>query len=309
MKVIWACEGGGYKGVISSTFGMMFERELRRYNRTMLDAVHLFSGCSTGALQVGQLAAGVPYSSILDMYVTRVNELFVTNWQPWKPKYKKDPILTRFRENLRKYQAPDDMQRTKALLQINAVDEGYNEGNVYFKSWKPKCVQPISRCCEYSFSAPYYFGATVETNYGQPTVYLDGGTGNGNCTLLECIIEAQKLGWLGKEQVLIINVGTGQRKCAANFATAKSLAEGLFQNFRSVTTYLNLARRQAKATQLAVADMIQTIHPNFMYIDVDTTIPDDLDEMAKTDATNQYYNIGAQLAQQYIPKILSVLQL
>lgn len=302
MKVIYANKGGGYKGVISAAFGFCLERALE--GDRLIHIVDMFSGCSTGSLQAGSLALGIPYSSIFDMYTYKPEEVFVKTTWPWQPKYRKDKVVARFKQGLGT--KPDDMHRTLKMLQINAVDSTFGEGNVYFKSWKPKCQMPVSLACQYSFSAPYYFGASVDELNRK--VYLDGGTGNSNSTLSECIIEAQKLGWLGKEKVLIINVGTGYTSTGKTFDKAKADATGIAQNIVGVLGFLNMARRQSDMAQILGADMIKAMLPGmFDYVDVDMEIPEELDKMDAIKEASAYHNLGVKLWKSYKDEVMAKL--
>jgi hypothetical protein len=308
MKVMLSHEGGGYKGTISALVGYCFEEMLFKYGYSILDLIALLSGCSTGSLQAGGLAAGMKFSKIFGMYVDRPEEIFIKNKYLWQPKYKKEIITNTFSKAIAEIGGLDDMQKTKTLLQINAVDKGYNEGNVYFKSWKPKCIKSISYCCQCSFSAPVYFGATIDEE--DRKVYLDGGTGNSNCTLLECIIEAKKLGWLGKEKVLIINLGTGNVNLNESFEKVKKDATGIFQNLKAAFGFVGMARRQSKATQLQVAEMTKLQYPElFDYIDIDEKIPKELNVMDGFKFKSEYVKIGYQWWNKYQDEVIQKLNL
>lgn len=263
-KVIITADGGGYMGVISGEFFKALED---RTGRRIYEIADMLSGTSTGAIQMGCFAAGVPASVVQELYLTKEKTAFTRDYWPWRPKYKKEPLVNLLKNMITHY-GKDDMQQCKTKLQINAVDLcGSPSPNTFFKSWKPKCRMPISTAAKYSFSAANYFGSSVDKQ--NKKIYGDGGTGNANCTLLYAMIEAEKLGWMDTG-VYIISVGTGFSDTAVDFA------EGLTKRGKiwEIRKFMNMARRQSVNMQLKLAQEQCKKNRNFAFTRVNVEIPE-----------------------------------
>ena len=300
MKFILTLDGGGYMGVLSSTFLNRLENELRtNLNQDIPDTFDLISGTSTGAIQAGCLAVGTPASVIWDIYVNKGVKLFKRNWLPWKPKYDRRPLMDEIRYIIRRF-GTDRMHSAKTKLQINTVNLCHKVSpNTYFKSWKPKCKMRISDAIQYSFSAAYYFGASVDRHL--QAVFGDGGEGNANCTIRECLIEASKLGWLYNDHVYIVSVGTGFSTHVVPFEKAKKKAGS---KVWEVKQFINMARRQSVNTQLKSALEISD-HFNMDFTRANIEVPDKLDCMDGLKYTREYVDYGNKMAEEYVPRIIN----
>lgn len=269
---------------------------------TLVKPFDLVSGCSTGAIIAGCLACGVPISKIKELYVDTEHgkgaELFERNWL-WPihgPKFKKGPLMGEITDqccvaaNLRKSTIRMDDVLTK--LQIVAVDR-CSDDNIYFKSWKPKWAQlTVPEAIQRSFSAAAYFGQTNVPK--KSVVYADGGQGNANCTLRECMIEAYKLGWRN-EGFYILSVGTGNIDGRIPYKEASKQG-----NIGQTADYINMARRQALRTQINEAETVRQINPKFDYDRVDIRIDKKYDVLDGLKYTDQYIAYGKAMAHEWL---------
>src|SRR6478672_8978106 len=73
MRRILSIDGGGIRGIIPATTLVKLEQQLGKPVRECFD---FFAGTSTGALIAAAVAAGVPATRILDIYLTRAKEIF-----------------------------------------------------------------------------------------------------------------------------------------------------------------------------------------------------------------------------------------
>jgi hypothetical protein len=312
-RIIMCWMGGGYKGMLSTTFARRLENYVFEHTGCMRfsEYVDLQSGCSVGSIQAGLFACGVPADVIFDVFSLHAHDVFKRNYLPWKPKYEKKPIVNMAHDLIVRYnKSGDDMQHTQTKLQINAVDVTYEDANVYFKSWKPSCQMPVSLAMQYSFSAAAFFGASVdEVN---KKVYVDGGEGNSNCTLTEARIEASKLGWMATDDIYIISVGTGFVPDNLPFPEAKKKADSLLSKVWEVKEFLGMARRQALHMQIYDCIELARTNPRFTFDHVDIEIPGYLDSMDALDRVRDYIDFGNKMSEEYVPivgdKIISIIK-
>ena len=73
MKRCLQIDGGGIKGIIPAIVLASIEETVGKPCHEIFD---LMSGCSTGSIIAGCLAAGVPASNIRDLYLKRGAQLF-----------------------------------------------------------------------------------------------------------------------------------------------------------------------------------------------------------------------------------------
>lgn len=310
-RIIMCWMGGGYKGMLSTTFARRLEKYVFEHTGLIRfsDYVDMQSGCSVGSIQAGLFACGVPTNFVFDIFATKQYDVFKRNYLPWKPKYEKQPIVDMANYAIKRFGGIDDMQKTKSMLQINAIDLAYDCANVYFKSWKPSCQMRVTQAMQYSFSAAFYFGASVDDKAQK--VYADGGEGNSNCTLTEARIEASKLGWLANDETYIVSVGTGSTPHQISYAEAKKKAESLFAKLWETKQFIGMARQQSLHMQVYDCMELERTNPRFSFDHVDIDIPEYLDAMDALDKTREYIDYGHKMADEYVPivgeKIISII--
>ena len=187
----------------------------------------------------------------------------------------------------------DMLSEAKTHLQICSVNL-CTDDNVYFKSWKSRWAGlTISEAIQYSFSAAYYFGASVDPK--KRAVYADGGEGNANCTLRESMIEAYLLGWR-TEGFYILSVGTGYIDGRMPYAMASKMG-----HFGQTKKYINMARRQALRTQLKEARTVAKINPGFDFDRVDAMIDEKYDVLDGLAFSGQYTEYGHEMIKEWLP--------
>jgi patatin-like phospholipase/acyl hydrolase len=77
-KLILSIDGGGIRGIIPACMLIELERQTGKPAREIFSFV---SGTSTGAVIAGAIAAGVPATRLLNLYLTRAEEVFAR--PPW----------------------------------------------------------------------------------------------------------------------------------------------------------------------------------------------------------------------------------
>ncbi len=73
MKRILSIDGGGIRGIIPAATLVALEQQ---WNKPARECFDFLAGTSTGALIAAALAAGLPATQILDIYVKRSSEIF-----------------------------------------------------------------------------------------------------------------------------------------------------------------------------------------------------------------------------------------
>lgn len=78
-QIILSIKGGGIRGIIPCCHLVELERQTGKPAREVISGI---GGCSTGALLTAVVAAGVPATAALDVYLKRGNEVFapVNSW-------------------------------------------------------------------------------------------------------------------------------------------------------------------------------------------------------------------------------------
>jgi hypothetical protein len=286
MKRICQIDGGGLMGIIPITFLAELEARL---GKPLCEVFDLFSGTSTGAIIAGCLAAGAPASEMQKLYVDKGAMLFKRNWTfpiYSNSKYDRGPLMTEIKNVIWRHGA-DFMASAKTKFQCVAVDL-CQDRNVYFKSWDPEWAQlRMSEAIQRSFSAAAYFGSTPAP--AEKAVYADGGEGDANCSLRECIIEAYKLEW-HSEGVYILSCGCGHSKGFDSYEHAAG-----YGTWGQTKEFINLARRQAVATQLYEAGVIEVENSSIKVDRLDLEVQKEHDVLDGLKFTQQYVQYGKKL--------------
>jgi len=286
--IVMGFDGGGCKGKITSRFLAHLEAATVS---PIYETADLLGGQSTGAIIAGCLACGVPARTI-DYFYDQCDKFFQRNWMPpfpFKPMYKKEAI----KDAIRQLIGDTRMGEVRTKLMIGAVDL-CTDDNIYFKSWRPEHQDlKVVDAMERSFSAAIYFGSTPVKD--DQKVYADGGTGNGNCPLLELVLEAYKLGFR-EEGMYVLSVGTGEAEGRQSFKTAAGYSPAIGQT----AEFMNMARRQSVRTQVNYAAQIRQMNRKFDFCRADIEIPKKIDVLAGTGYVKQYGDVGDNLATTYV---------
>ncbi len=290
MKRIAVLSGGGAKSLIQvSCLAALQSAGKKDY----INGYDLFVGSSAGAINSAMLALRVltPQELLLN-YPSMLDKIFKKEFFHFVPIYQRSnfqlcwsnltPITTKFGEC-----------KTKCV--ISSVD-ACEDTTHFFKSWEPEDGQRLAMgVVEKSFAAPLYFGQI--NDYTEQKVWYDGGCGYYNLPIDYAYTEAQLLGWVGSEEVIIEAYGTGYSDELVPFSRASknNFFEQLWQFM--VPGDGGMARSQSRLDQVRkmtkIASTLKNIH--FEYYDI--KIPKKLDQMDDTKHKIEYAEFGKQMAE------------
>ena len=196
MKRILQLDGGGVKGISTAVVLANIEKELKKPIHEIFD---LIIGTSVGSIIGGILSTGkMPAAFLSSLIYDEVDAVFKPNILRKirfinMCKYDRKPLMDILNKYVGQYYKMSEC-KTKFICTAVSANDGRNH---YFKSWenedgKLNLVDAINR----SYAAPYYFG--VINDPLTETTWLDGGTGNSNCSLDEAIVEVFNNNWLSK---------------------------------------------------------------------------------------------------------------
>ncbi len=303
MKKILQLDGGGTKGLIQ----MAVLTEIEKITGVPIhETFDLIVGTSVGSIIGGILASGkVSAAYTQSVMCDTLPKVFKKRFHrsirfATKSKYKREPLVSVLNKTIGQ-DMPMYRCRTNFLCTAVCVNDGKNH---FFKSWSDKdgslnLIDVINR----SYAAPYYFGAIDDKK--EKKTWLDGGTGNSNCSLDEALIEAYLLGWMDDE-VSILSIGTGYRKHKISFKKSKR-----WRNIREVLFYNDpqdggLARNQSTATKVYLLDTLSNDVPNLKFQRLDSPIPKKLDKMDAVKYMDKYLEIGKSLSSEIDYKLLGL---
>lgn len=201
MKRIAIMPGGGVMGMISLACWDVVED---RMGAPLHERFDLMVGTSVGAITAAAVGSGkMSASGMLQMCRVVIPEAFKRR-RTFYPKYDRLAITEAFNQRIG---IGFRMQECPVKVIITAV-RARDKTNHFFKSWQKKdghlsLVEVLTR----SYAAPMYFGKWRTP--GTKEVWLDGGTGSQNTPIVAGIWEAMRQGWLGRERVHVLSVGTG----------------------------------------------------------------------------------------------------
>lgn len=289
MKRILVLDGGGCKGLIEAAILREMEYTL---SASIYRKVDLIVTTSVGAVIGGILATGTVMADfLLNKMVEAVVKVFSLRLRIpiLQPKYDRtvlSDMMDKYVHGLTMNQC-----KTKFLCtSVNMVDGRTH----YFKSWEEKdgkenLIQVINR----SYAAPLYFGEIVDNKKG--AIWLDGGTGNMNCPLMQAYIEIIRQCW-ENEPVHILSLGTGYPNISVPFKNGM-----WYKNLRQILYFMKpvdggLARMQEPKTQVEFITNLTKISPNITMQRIDKEIPKKLDKMDAAKYRDQYVKIGVELS-------------
>ena len=245
-KRILTLDGGGVRGIISLGFLQRIERILRERHGhdpafRLSDYFDLIAGTSTGSIIAALLAKGWLVEEVIQLYLRLADQVFSRRW--WdprsgilRPRYHPHDLTRLLRDCLGADGTIGDpvQLRTGLLVMCKRIDTG--------SSWpisnnpKGRCFHPtpggrvignrdykLWQVVRASTAAPTFFqpeAITIATpvKAGQEPVrghFIDGGVSPHNNPALQAYwlatLEGFGLRWpAGREQLLIISVGTGR---------------------------------------------------------------------------------------------------
>jgi hypothetical protein len=229
-KKLLALDGGGIRGVITLEVLLRLESMLAEQfgagdDFVLGDYFDYVGGTSTGAVIAAGLAKGLRVEQLLDLYVTRGEEMF--DHASLRRRYHYRYGSWRLREQLQGLLGEDTTlgsEQLKTLLLVvvrNATTDSpwplSNNPNALFNDPSradDNLAIPLWQLVRASTAAPVYFPPEVVTLGEQRFVFVDGGLTVYNNPafqlFLMATLDAYRLCWTATESdVLLVSVGTG----------------------------------------------------------------------------------------------------
>lgn len=290
MKHIAVLSGGGAKGLIQVSCLATLQSSGKK---DFINGYDLFVGSSAGAINSCILALkSMTPKELLLAYPGMLDTIFHKELFHFVPIYQRNnfqtcwnnhiPILTKFGD-------------CKVKCSISSVD-ACEDTTHFFKSWEKEDGNLLAMgVVEKSFAAPLYFGQI--NDYTNQKVWFDGGCGAYNLPIDFAYTEAELLGWIGSEEVVIEAYGTGysDEPTPFNKASKQNFLDQLWQfmvpgdgGMARVQSRLDQVRKMAK-----IASTLKNIH--FEYYDI--LIPKKLDQMDDLKHKFEYTEYGYRMAQ------------
>jgi patatin-like phospholipase/acyl hydrolase len=216
VKRILSIDGGGVRGALTTCFLVQLEKQTGKLCR---DIFQMVAGTSTGALIASAIAAGIPATTILEIYqedcpklfhlpsVVAMGEAGLRGYA-----YTSDAIRTILRARLG---AAANWRLNDCPLRILLTAMGVSGHPWYFVQDNPKNsgvtgALSLLDCAVASASAPIYFDGT----YVSPGPRLvgwcfDGGVGTTGNPVHQACVEAFGYDYFDPHQTKVISLGTG----------------------------------------------------------------------------------------------------
>jgi predicted acylesterase/phospholipase RssA len=247
-KRILALDGGGVRGILSLGFLAEIEDLLRRRHGNSPDfrLCHYFdliAGTSTGSIIAALLAQGNTVQKVIDLYLKLAGEVFAPRWWEFRygllrPRYQPEKLERFLQEILGSDCRIGDRDKLKTglLVMCKRIDTGSPwpiSNNPQGRYFEPNPKKPtiiankdyeLWKIVRASTAAPTFFKpqrveiARPQTPEQAPkdALFVDGGVSPHNNPALQAYLLATldgfRLRWpAGKDQLLIISVGTGRR--------------------------------------------------------------------------------------------------
>ncbi|MCK9440284.1 MAG: patatin-like phospholipase family protein [Methanothrix sp.] len=285
MKRILVIDGGAARGIICTAF--LKELEIK-IGKPLYEIFDLIVGTSVGGIIGGVLSIGKINAQELHALMYKfVYKIFNPNffWIPFlTSKYNNSNFDSIFTQYIGENLLLSDLLVKFVCTSVNKIDGKTH----YFKSWeekdgKIKLLDAIKR----TSAAPYYFKHIRENG----NVWLDGGTGNANCPLLEAIIDITKLGWL-EDNINILSLGTGYTTNNKSYKDAIK-----FGSLGDLLCYMyplegGLARNQTVSTNLILLNTFSKYYPKFVFNRVDGELDREIYGTDKIKYIDKYQEIG-----------------
>lgn len=292
-RKILQLDGGGVRGMLIVALLKELETVTGKPVYKLFD---LIIGTSVGSIIGGILATGkVSATMLFDMFYDNMDKVFKKSFFRsinffGNAKYDKKPLVKILENTVGEYARMGDC-KTKFICTSVCVNDGRNH---YFKSWEHTdtglyLIDVINK----SYAAPYYFSPIDDLN--TKTTWLDGGTGNSNCSLDEALIEVFRLGWIDSK-VSILSLGTGYYREKVPFKKSRK-----WRNIRSILFYADpagggLARNQATRTKVKMAECISEHFNQLEFQRIDLPLLKKMDKLDSIKYKDKYVSFGKELA-------------
>jgi uncharacterized protein len=229
-KKLLALDGGGIRGVITLEVllrmeSMLAEQHGSRKDFVLADYFDYIGGTSTGAVIAAGLAKGLPVGQLLDLYVTRGQDMFdkASLLRQFKYRYGSERLRGMLQEILgtTTLLGSEDLRTLLLMVMRNATTDSpwplsNNPHAHYNDPARPdnNLNIPLWQLVRASTAAPVYFPPEVVSVGGHDFVFVDGGVTMYNNPAFQLFLmathPAYRLGWPATESaLLLVSVGTG----------------------------------------------------------------------------------------------------
>ena len=205
---ILTLDGGGSKGMYS--IGILYELE-KKLKSPLVNHFDGFYGCSTGAIIAALLARGESVSVIKDLYMENIPHIM----NCWLPSTRS----SRLRQFLNDRFGKDKFDTVKKFLGIvstscddkapkifkSDIKAAHGRKGSFESGFGATITDALMASCA---AKPFFKAITLSTNITKFNL-IDGGFSANNPTLF-AIIDALKAFQIKKEDLIVINIGTGK---------------------------------------------------------------------------------------------------
>lgn len=201
MRKILSIDGGGMKGVYAAS--LLYELESRN-NIKICDYFDIIAGTSTGGIIAAALAVGISAEEILKLYMENGQNIFPSgkHLRLFHGKYKRDPLERALDAVFEKRR----ISECKTRLLIPAVNIANGKVTVFKTPHAADLKYDkdlfITHCLLATTAAPIYF----EPYKMEGGIYIDGGIGANNPSLIALIEGITRCGW-SQNEIKILNIG------------------------------------------------------------------------------------------------------
>lgn len=285
MKRILVLDGGAARGIICTAF--LKELEIK-IGKPLYEVFDLIVGTSVGGIIGGILSTGkVNAEELHELMSEFIDNVFSPSffWIPFlTAKYNSknfDPIFDKY--------IGKDFLLSDSIVKFVCTSVNKVDGRThYFKNWEEKdgkiqLLDAIKR----TSAAPYYFKHIKKNG----NVWIDGGTGNANCPLLEASVDIIRLGWLN-EEISLLSLGTGYIDNNKSLKEAKKW--GSLGDLLCYADPINggLARNQAVNVNVTVVQTAANFLQKIDFQRIDSKIDKKMYGIDKIQYVNEYAKIG-----------------
>src|SRR5271169_1496494 len=215
-RVLLSVDGGGIRGILPVCALMKLEETTGRLARETFSFV---AGTSTGAILSAAVAAGIPATRLLDMYVRRGREIFSPR-PPWNTVKRVARGFMYSTQTLHRILAESFGDAAAWKLNDSPVDllltaKGLNGTPWYFVKDKAANSGLTGRlglvdCATASAAAPTYFNPWRFEDAPEFGTLVDGGVGvTGNPVYQACVEAFCYTGEYTPEATTVVSLGTG----------------------------------------------------------------------------------------------------
>jgi uncharacterized protein len=216
-KYLLSIDGGGIRGILPACALAKLEADTGRLSRETFSFV---GGTSTGALLSAAIAAGIPATRLIDIYVRRGREIFSPR-APWNTIKRMASgsmysVATLHRVLSEEFGTASQWRINDSPIDLLITAKGLDGTPWYFVKDKPANSGVTGRlglidCATASAAAPTYFDPWKFTAEQEIGTVVDGGVGvTGNPVYQACVEAFYYTGEYTPEDTEIISLGTGR---------------------------------------------------------------------------------------------------